>query len=301
MPTFADSRLPKPSSWDEFEKIVCSVAKIRWDNPDFTRYGRQGQAQDGVDVYGHDKSGALIGLQCKNTIGGLSNAAIFAEVGKAEAFTPALSKLYIATTAEFDATTQTFVRELGKSRRESGKFDLDILFWGDIGDELTRDPSRLYQHYPQLKPEVVMAPVSGPTADQALFRRFTEALPFDPAIRLLREHDFNTAFPAARVMPLHNFVDKWGTPNHEFLDSELADALKRFYSQAQALSGLFTRFTCPVQGNGVLMLSVFSDNLRAMGARPSHVIKEAKEINDASTNFVSTYEDFVRLCRSKLV
>lgn len=297
MPTFADSHLPKPSSWDEFEKIVCSIAKIRWDNPDFTRYGRQGQAQDGVDVYGHDKGGALIGLQCKNTVGGLSNAAILAEVGKAEAFTPALSKLYIATTADSDVTTQTFVRELSKSRRDSGKFDVAILFWGDIWDDLTLDPTRLYQHYPQLKPAEAVAQAR-PSHDQALFKRFQTELAFDPSIRLLREQDFGGPFQRAYIKPFFDFVETWDTPEHEFIDAELQAALAHFYREALTMANCITQRTVPV-GSGD-MLSVFSDQQRARGPRSSHVIQEANEMDKAASKFAPLYDEFIRLCRSKL-
>lgn len=297
MSTFADSHLPKPSSWDEFEKIVCSIAKIRWLNPDFTRHGRQGQAQQGVDVYGEDQNGNLIGLQCKNTIAGLSNAAILAEVGKAEAFTPALFKLYIATTADSDVTTQTFVRELSKSRRDSGKFEVAILFWGDIWDDLTRDHSRLYQHYPQLKPAEAAVQVR-PTHDQTLFKRFQTELAFDPSIRLLREQDFGGPFQRAYIKPFFNFVETWDTPEHEFMDAELQSALARFYGEAQIMANCITMRTVPV-GSGD-MLSVFTDQQRARGPRPPHVIRDAKEMNEAASKFAPLYDEFVRLCRSKL-
>ncbi len=80
MPTYADVRMAPPTSWDEFEKIVCSAAKNRWKNPDFTRHGRQGQQQDGVDVYGKDETGRLVGLQCKNTMAGVAPKAVGEEV-----------------------------------------------------------------------------------------------------------------------------------------------------------------------------------------------------------------------------
>lgn len=59
MPTYAGSRMPPPESWSEFEDIVCSAAKNRWDNPNSTKHGHQGQKQDGVDVYGNDHNDEL--------------------------------------------------------------------------------------------------------------------------------------------------------------------------------------------------------------------------------------------------
>jgi hypothetical protein len=38
MPTIASSKVPPPKSWDEFEDIVLSAAKLRWKSTDF--YGK---------------------------------------------------------------------------------------------------------------------------------------------------------------------------------------------------------------------------------------------------------------------
>lgn len=308
MPTFADSHLPKPQGWDEFEKIVCSAAKIRWNSPDFTRHGRQGQAQYGVDVYGRDQNGALIGLQCKNTIGKVSESTIRAEVAEAAKFKPALSRLYIATTADADGPTQAVAREISEQQRENGMFEVSMLFWGDIWEELSRDESRLFQHYPQLKPisvvQLASAPMAvasqpaGPTHDQILFERFKKELPFEPSIRLLREQDFGGAFKRMAIQPFFRFVEEWDTPEHEFVDAELNDALQRFYGEACIMADCIVERTVPI--GSFDLLSVFSDQQRAMGERPPHVIREAKEMNQAAAKFVPKYEAFLRLCRSKL-
>lgn len=124
--------MPPPKSWDEFEAIVCSAAKNRWKSPDFTLHRRQGQRQDGVDVYGRDENGRLVGVQCKNTWSGVSTATVEDEVDKAESFKPPLAHLYIATTADTDKNLQVFLRELSVKRLEAGKFEVSILFWTDI-------------------------------------------------------------------------------------------------------------------------------------------------------------------------
>ena len=128
MPTFADSELPPPKGWEEFEDIVCSAAKNRWGSPDFTRHGRQGQEQFGVDVYGKDEQGQMMGLQCKNTSGKLSVKLIEKEIGNAESFRTPLAKLYIATTAETDQGLQKTVMEISEQRAAKGAFEVHILF-----------------------------------------------------------------------------------------------------------------------------------------------------------------------------
>jgi hypothetical protein len=86
MPTIASANVPAPKSWDEFEDIVLAAAKLRWNSTDFFRNGRQGQAQNGVDVWGHDDDGRHIGIQCKNTIGTIKLSSVKEEVANAELF-----------------------------------------------------------------------------------------------------------------------------------------------------------------------------------------------------------------------
>lgn len=297
MPTLADLRIAPPRSWDEFEEIVCSAAKNRWRNPDFTRHGRQGQRQDGVDIYGNDHQGRFVGIQCKNTWSGITVQMINDEVTKAESFLPKLACLYVATTAETDKTVQGVVREISAKRKEDGAFEVVILFWNDIWADLTQDESRLFQHYPQLRPKD-----SGgkrePTHDQKLFQEFQAVLSFDPAIRLLREHDFDGAFFLRSIKPLYEFVDTWDQPEKEFIDAELQTNLDGLKKAANILTDHLVEKTVMV-GDG-RRVSVFSDHLRDAGTRPNWVIEEARILNKEARIFVPIYEDFVRVCRRKL-
>lgn len=149
MPTTTTSRLPSPTSWDEFEDICKSAFSLRWSNPNLTRHGRQGQKQDGVDIYGVDSLQNLVGVQCKNTIGSISKTIIDSECIKAENFTPTLAALYIATTADRDVHIQAYARKISEERRKANKFPVDIVFWPDIVHDLSRDQSSIRQHFPQ--------------------------------------------------------------------------------------------------------------------------------------------------------
>jgi hypothetical protein len=297
MSALVTSRLPKPDGWIDFEKQVRSMAKIRWETEDFSRNGRPGQEQNGVDVFGQDKSGAWIGLQCKNTVAGVSEATICSEVVKAEEFSPALSKLYIVTTADADAKIQAAVRKLSDSRRAISQFPVWILFWEDVCDELTRDESRLYQHFPHLKPLSNGAETK--VHDRSLFQRFQKEFAFDPSIRLLRDHDFRAAFKWKYIKPLSDFVDTWDNAEHEFTDFTLQKAFQDFYCEARTMSRCLSDRTTLVGSRE--MLSVCSDFENYLGSRPEHIKKHAKELNDAARKFVPIYEEFVRLCRSKLL
>jgi hypothetical protein len=292
MPTYTGSRHGPPKSWEEFEDIVCSAAKNRWRNPDFVRHGRQGQEQYGVDVYGKDDKGRIVGLQCKNTWSSLSKKKIEKEVGKAEAFKPTLSKLYIVTAADTDQNLQAFARDISDQRAREQRFEVDVLFWPDIWQDLCLEENRLFQHYPHLKPR------ANDRHDVQLFEEFQKTFGFEPAVRLLRDQNFGDSFARKAVQPLYDFVETWNQPEKEFIDEELQAALTQLYKAADGLATHLVEKTVPV-GSGKL-LSVFSDNLRAMGPRPDWVKEEARVLNAEAAKFVPIYEQFVRLCRKKL-
>lgn len=297
MPTYADMKIPPPKSWDEFEAIVCSAAKNRWKSADFTQHGRQGQRQDGVDVYGKDDKGRLVGLQCKNTCSGVTSRTVDDEISKAESFRPQLEHLYIVTTMETDKTLQAFVRERSDLRKSAGKFEISILFWRDVWHDLTLEEGRLFQHYPQLRPTAI-AVASEPTHDERLYAELKATFGFEPAVRLLRDLDFGGPFSRESIRPLFNFYETWDQPEKEFIDQELQAGLADLYKAAAIMSDHLTGKTVPV-GNGDF-LSVFSDNLRAAGPRPQWVIDEARVLNEEASKFVPIYESFMRLCRNKL-
>ncbi|SDX17760.1 hypothetical protein SAMN05216317_1543 [Nitrosomonas eutropha] len=149
MPTITNSRLPAPNGWDKFEDICRSAFALRLANQNLARHGRQGQKQNGVDIYGVDSVGYMIGVQCKNTIAGITENLVRSECAKAEDFSPTLSELYIATTADRDAKIQGFARIFSDERRKQNLFPVHIVFWPDITSDLGRDESVVRQHYPQ--------------------------------------------------------------------------------------------------------------------------------------------------------
>lgn len=294
MPTLADLKIAPPNSADEFEDIACSAAKNRWGQPDFTKHGRRGQRQKGVDIYGTDNKGNRVGIQCKNTVGGLKLATVKAEVKKAEAFKSKLKRLYIATTSNTDEGLQEEVRKLSEDRAAIGDFEVGVLFWKDIWLDLTLDESRLFQHYPQLRPKDEL-----PSHDLMLFRQFQAVLPFSPAVKLLDENDFGGSFARAGIQPLYDFCETWNQPDKEFLDEELQTALMGLYTAANTLANHIVAKTVPV-GTTSAYCSVFSDNQRAMGPRPPQVLKDALILNEEASKFVPIYAGFVRLCKRKL-
>jgi len=150
MPTIANSLIPAPNDWNEFEEIVASCLRIRWMNKNISRIGRKGQTQHGVDIYGEDDAGRRAGVQCKLSKVKLNYNDINNEVLKAEEFLPKLDIYYIATTAQRDATLQEKINKLTEERKTNSKFPIQLLFWEDLVQDLVTDHAELIKHYPEI-------------------------------------------------------------------------------------------------------------------------------------------------------
>jgi hypothetical protein len=240
MPTIASSVVPPPKSWDEFEDITLAAAKLRWSSTDFQRHGRTGQKQDGVDIFGHDDDDRHIGVQCKNTVDGITLAVVQTEVKNAEAFEPPLDRLYIATTAKRDAPLQKEVRVLSEARRQQSKFRVDILFWDDLCQDLARDDDVFFAHYPQFQHRVDGARAH----DRALFDQLTALLRTDGVIGFLaRKNMAGWSFESAKFDPLWEFYETWNQPEREFLSPELEAMRKALWEKVNAYTTLLVTET----------------------------------------------------------
>jgi hypothetical protein len=144
--------IPPPNGWEEFEDIVKSALELRWRTSDLTMHGRQGQKQDGVDIYGSDDLARPVGVQCKLTVNSINESIIDDEISKAESFKPSIATLYIATTSPSDVVLQQYVRTLSITRVAAKNFSVGLFFWKDIVQDLTKDINVLQRHYPQLIP-----------------------------------------------------------------------------------------------------------------------------------------------------
>lgn len=150
MPTIYGMRLPEPSDWQEFELITRDAMQLKWNSPTLQRNGRQGQEQNGVDIYGPDQLGRPVGIQCKNTVKKLSFKTIENEIKNAEDYKGKLLALYIATTAQMDEALQRETRLLSETRVGEGKFAVGLLYWEDIFSGLALDARVLSNHYPNV-------------------------------------------------------------------------------------------------------------------------------------------------------
>jgi len=56
---------PPPKTWQDFETLTKDVARYKLSG-DFENYGRLGQSQNGIDIYGWDFENNNTAIQCKH-------------------------------------------------------------------------------------------------------------------------------------------------------------------------------------------------------------------------------------------
>jgi hypothetical protein len=144
-----DFRLPIPQNWQDFESICHRLWIEIWNDAGAKKNGRQGQPQNGVDIYGRPIYSSLFaGIQCKDKKGQLGSELgkeeLEVECEKARKFTPELKAFTLATTAPRDVEIQKHSRLLSDSG--SFPFTVDVSAWDDIQSEIVYRPAIL-QHY----------------------------------------------------------------------------------------------------------------------------------------------------------
>lgn len=153
MPTTSSIDLPPPSSWEDFEDICADIWTEVWGDRNLQRYGRQGQAQHGVDFFGTDKFGAICAAQCKGKQNWptkkLTVKEIDDEVQKAKSFPRALSEYIILTTAANDGPIQDHVSAINDNSSNGIDFRVHVYFWSEIKRRLANYPQLLEKHYPK--------------------------------------------------------------------------------------------------------------------------------------------------------
>lgn len=148
MPVIAQSQLPKPISWDEFEDICHSAFQLKWNVSNLKRYGRTGQKQHGVDIFGENNYGQFSAIQCKNTQK-IDKDVILSECEKIELFPEKIEVFYIATAVDRDVNIQNFIFQLNNERIKQNKCPVHIVFWQDIVKDLSIDTNTVKRYYPQ--------------------------------------------------------------------------------------------------------------------------------------------------------
>jgi tetratricopeptide (TPR) repeat protein len=144
-------QLLPPKKWEDLEILVKDLFRAEWRDFHAQRHGRQGQAQQGVDVFGRPLSvPGWAGIQCKNKDllirSRLTIDELRQEVKNARAFQPPLAQFIIATTAPRDTRLQEEARKISDRHSRRGGFSVHVYAWDDIVELLAKH-KRLAMHY----------------------------------------------------------------------------------------------------------------------------------------------------------
>lgn len=290
MPTTQTVHLPKPTDWDEFERICLSACELRWSTTRLTRHGRRGQAQQGVDIFGDDNLGRPVGVQCKNTIAGISSKVIDQEITNAESFSPGLASLYIATTADTDASLQQYVRVKSLERLKSNKFTVDILFWGDVTHDLVRSQDTLQRLYPQF---FSGNPSSPETPRQRDVKELTRLLSVIDLLNVERYLDYAPKYVAMAFLEhTEQFLDIVGSPLFHLNDPTLLDMVDRWLSAWQEVAALIGR--APYDGSHNLTSVRFYMPMDCVRPEDAEIYSK---LENAISAFRGVHVDFCRYLR----
>lgn len=145
-----NEQLRPPPSWEKFEEMCADLFARIWGDPHTVRYGRQGQSQNGVDVYGNDR-GSDVGVQCKGKRNWpptkLTTGEIDAEVEAAKKFRPKLKTYIFVTTAENDVHVIDHVNAVSAAHRAQGLFTVVVYGWGELVRRFYDYPDLLEKHF----------------------------------------------------------------------------------------------------------------------------------------------------------
>ena len=207
MPSPVTTNLPVPKSWDEFEDMCADLLKRLWRDPYVNRYGRSGQKQFGVDIYGKpyylkEQGTGLAAAQCKR-VEVFSQADIDAEVTKATSFIPTPEEYLLLTTLKRDVTLQDYVRNKTWPIKR-----VEIQFWDDISIHISESDELLKKYYPRW----FQGRISQDDIVQLLSTSVSDDFEYDDSIgQYLHKKDVNLRLHEDRREEPRKFEEDWVT------------------------------------------------------------------------------------------
>lgn len=138
---------PPPANWQDFQILTLRLVEQMCELDTVREFGRQGQRQDGVDVYGEMPGELHLGVQCKQMQLGkkLTLKLIQDEADAALAFKPDLDVFIIASTLAEDTALHKAVTTLNTSKKYS--FKISYWSWNHFNDKLNRSSKLMNESY----------------------------------------------------------------------------------------------------------------------------------------------------------
>lgn len=147
MTSYKGKRLPAISDSTMFEKFSLDLWGAQHPDSQSTLYGRNGQAQNGVD--GVVRTGdRLIALQCK-AVEKLDQKTVETEVNRAKNFQPEISELVIVTTAPHDAKLVSYAETITRQHKQLNLFSVSYHGWDDLLRILEDHQWVARKHFPE--------------------------------------------------------------------------------------------------------------------------------------------------------
>lgn len=139
-------QIPAPANWQDFERLICDLYKLKWDDDNIQPYGGLGQTQKGIDLFGvNKKTGNREAIQCK-CVDKLTLKMIRDDYKKAEELSFNITKLIFTTTAPRTTKLQDLSIELS----DTGPFLCEVQFWDDIKKMLETYPMIFKKYYARI-------------------------------------------------------------------------------------------------------------------------------------------------------
>lgn len=193
MPTRLSTNYPSPKDAEEFESMIRDICALEWNDPYTEKFGRKGQKQYGVDVYGKpiDLNGLYRAAQCKlrTKKEQLTEQEIEAEVSNARQFQHKLDTLIIVTDAPRDTQTQILIDRISQREISDGNFRVAIWFWDNITERLATYPKLIVKYYPDFFANLTTLPIVERLIDRPLqiigltSRSLTAPIPIEEALK----------------------------------------------------------------------------------------------------------------------
>lgn len=212
---YASIQIPKPTDEQVLERAPIELFRSVISDPNFGTYGRRGQRQQGVDLYGkrNGDPARYVGVQCKLKADEkeLTEKIIREEVRQALSFEPPLVEYFILTTAPDDARLQKFARQLEvQIKAESGRIlSIQVWGWNTLEREIQRFPNAINAFMPDYTPY-----------SEELRQGLTQVLANQADLKEQIGRALDTAAPS---MPLPDNVDQTQATNplERHIDAEI--------------------------------------------------------------------------------
>ncbi|WP_338724179.1 hypothetical protein V9L16_00285 [Pseudomonas tolaasii] len=148
---------PRPADWKQFERLSIALMSCVFGSR-FDQYGREGQRQDGVDLYCRLKDGSIIAVQCKGRDENLGKKLTVAQLDKAvtEATTCPfkIDHFFVLTTSPHDANLIDHALKLTQERSLIGLGSVEVWGWQSLENIIRENTSLQDSFYSEYKPKI---------------------------------------------------------------------------------------------------------------------------------------------------